>query len=283
MAQSILNESGRCIYCGVARYDGSGAALATEHVIPFSLNGNLLLANASCRQCERKINQFESACARTIFGPIRYHLGMRSRNPRSRPDTLPVTLKFQGLPDLTQAIPVSEFPVFTALLRSNYPAIIGVDRPLANQEIDIWLPNGADQLNEMLEVTRRRYNATSIALCYHLRVDYYNRLLAKIAHGFASAFCIPNTLQPLLVKLILQGYAAQQERETSQLLIGMDWRTPNNTHGNLHSLEFVPARIGNATLLFVRVGLFDLSSGSDSARMVGVGWLRSPADVPTAT
>src|SRR5687767_2343716 len=59
-----------------------------EHIIPFGLDGNLVLPNASCDQCSAITAKFEQTCLRTMLGPARIRLGLRTRRPKSRPKEL---------------------------------------------------------------------------------------------------------------------------------------------------------------------------------------------------
>jgi hypothetical protein len=53
---------GRCIYC-----DASGVALSDEHVIPFALNGNLVIEDASCEDCRKLTSANEGIIARRML------------------------------------------------------------------------------------------------------------------------------------------------------------------------------------------------------------------------
>ena len=74
---------GRCIYCGTAD-DG----LSREHVIPFSLGGNVILGKASCNKCSAITRDFEQTVTRTQFGNVRMQLGFPSRKSKERPGTI---------------------------------------------------------------------------------------------------------------------------------------------------------------------------------------------------
>ncbi len=77
---------GRCIHCGS---DGGNDGLRDEHIIPYSLGGNTTIRNASCRDCERRINPVDTHMARAVFGEYRIHAGVQTRNPGDRPASLP--------------------------------------------------------------------------------------------------------------------------------------------------------------------------------------------------
>ncbi len=47
----------RCIYCGTTTLPAGVSRFGDEHVVPLALGGNLILREASCRRCERIINE----------------------------------------------------------------------------------------------------------------------------------------------------------------------------------------------------------------------------------
>src|SRR4051794_27690090 len=59
---------GRCIYCDAQLGD---AVLTTEHIIPESLGGMLVLPEASCTDCQKFTSAFEGINAGRLFKPIR--------------------------------------------------------------------------------------------------------------------------------------------------------------------------------------------------------------------
>ena len=96
---------GHCIYCGTTDPD-----LSREHVVPLSLGGNHVLLKASCNQCARTINQFETFCAHTLFGPYRVRGDLPTRRPKERPLQLPLGLvDAEGVPYDVEISP-SEHP-----------------------------------------------------------------------------------------------------------------------------------------------------------------------------
>src|SRR3712207_8495388 len=60
---------GRCIYCDAERYaPDSARGLAEEHIIPYGLNGDLVLPEASCRRCERITGRNDSLMLKGEIG-----------------------------------------------------------------------------------------------------------------------------------------------------------------------------------------------------------------------
>jgi hypothetical protein len=102
---------GRCIYCGS---DGGSDGLHDKHIIPFSLEGNAEIKEASCTTCEKQINPADTHLARAIFGNYRIHVGTQTRNPRDRPTELPARFKIDGV-DVEGILPIKDHPYALSL------------------------------------------------------------------------------------------------------------------------------------------------------------------------
>src|SRR5687767_9648236 len=69
----------RCIYCGAVTLLPSGGQLSTEHIIPKSLEGQLLLLEASCEACRQTTHAFETPLLNGVFLAMRRRLRMKGR------------------------------------------------------------------------------------------------------------------------------------------------------------------------------------------------------------
>jgi hypothetical protein len=74
-----FEPDGRCIYCGT---DSDPGALQREHIIPYGLNGTLILPRASCPDCSKVTGALETFCLQHMFIDARTHLGLASRSHR---------------------------------------------------------------------------------------------------------------------------------------------------------------------------------------------------------
>jgi hypothetical protein len=83
-----VKGGGVCIYCG---WDGGAEGLRDEHIVPYSLGGNTVLAKATCADCEAITSYLDGYMANAIFGHLRAHLGLQSRS--GHPDTLPALVE----------------------------------------------------------------------------------------------------------------------------------------------------------------------------------------------
>jgi hypothetical protein len=88
-----VKGGGVCIYCG---WDGGEDRLRDEHIVPYSLGGNVELIGASCIRCEGVTSYVDGYLANAVFKHFRVHVGLPSR--RGHPRTLSVTIEQDGTP-----------------------------------------------------------------------------------------------------------------------------------------------------------------------------------------
>ena len=132
---------GECIYCGS---DGGSEGLRDEHVIPLSLNGDLVLTNASCRTCERAINPADTHLAKIVYWHFRLHTGAATRNPKERPATINATFEIDG-EQTVRELPAKDAPFSLAMPIWGDPGFfrgVPIDAPFPEPSFHIyhWMP-----------------------------------------------------------------------------------------------------------------------------------------------
>jgi hypothetical protein len=75
--KEAVKDGGVCIYCG---WDGGSERLRSEHIIPYSLGGNVELLSASCRECESRTVRLDDHLANAVFAQLRVHTNVQSRS-----------------------------------------------------------------------------------------------------------------------------------------------------------------------------------------------------------
>jgi hypothetical protein len=70
----IYDAAGRCIYCD------SKEDLRKEHIIPYALEGDLILPLSTCRKCAKITGNFEQIVLRGPMWPVRKFLQLKSRS-----------------------------------------------------------------------------------------------------------------------------------------------------------------------------------------------------------
>jgi hypothetical protein len=74
-----LPSKGACIYCGA-----TGVRLTDEHILPLSLGGGHVIADASCLACANVTKRFEQDVARELWGDARISYNAPSRRKKQR-------------------------------------------------------------------------------------------------------------------------------------------------------------------------------------------------------
>ena len=122
-----------CIYCG-----DRNPPLGEEHIIPFGLNGNLIIPSASCKKCEKETGYIERLCLRGMFGPYRVRHGFKSRNPKDRARPFPLKLFDKDDNEQTIDLPLADHPTTIALPDFDPPNILSGKPPPDPDAISRW-------------------------------------------------------------------------------------------------------------------------------------------------
>ena len=190
---------GYCIYCGATEYrPGTEEPLHDEHVVPEGLGGTLVLAEASCRQCEQMINPFEQKVIRVNFQMARLRLGVhRKRRARNADaDALMVTIQNEDGSESSARMPPDLAPSLFFLPNFGPPAsLIGFGAGILTG----YYLHSFDRVSDML----LRLGSPKGFASPTLDAWAFGRFLAKVAHGYAhyAAFArgpFGPTLQPLI-------------------------------------------------------------------------------------
>jgi hypothetical protein len=188
-----------CIYC---RKDDR--PLSREHIIPYSLNGEIVLPAASCEDCSRITSEFEREVARAGFGIFRAQNGVRSRkktNPLDNEVKITGETFAGGTVDLTAK--AGAVAISCAVLRMPAPGILLGNAANAEGSISMELP---EKMNPGLRSLRERlglFKIYSSVLSFPMNATM--RLLEKIAHAYAVAEYGIDGFSPVLVSHILYG------------------------------------------------------------------------------
>jgi hypothetical protein len=231
---------GLCIYCGNDRYrDTDNRKLGEEHIIAEALGGNLIIEEAACQACERRINDFEQPILKTILYAPRVHLGIRRKRRKRGDETIKVQGKVAGK-DVEIFLPIKNVPVLLFLLRLGPPGILN-NRPSNIAEMEgAWFAH----------LTPGPLVPAGFESFASPTLDTYKfcQFLAKIAHCFAVDV-LGDGFTPLLLDVI-----REEARSTRYDLIG---GARNDDHSeNLHELALIRQRAGGVDYALVRIRLF---------------------------
>jgi hypothetical protein len=246
MAGRTYEPVGKCIYCGIDRYaPDSTRALGLEHIIPEGLNGELLLPNASCRDCERRINEAEQHLLKGTLLGCRTYLGLRTKRPKDRPEKLPL-YDTSVEPPRRVMIPAEDFPACMLLVR------LGVPLSLTNGKTqEPHMRPWACFFRDTQPILAEKYGIKSYSPPA-INTRNLARMLAKIAHAYAVAELGLGGFEPLLPEFIL----GKRDVNDIFLFVGGDHELEPPA-ADLHEISIVPRPIiEGGYLAQVRVRLF---------------------------
>lgn len=191
---------GRCIYCR-----SSEGPLSREHVIPYGLNGDLVLQAASCAACASITSRFEQGVLRRMLGTVRPALGFRSR--RKPPAVLPVQID-RGWGFKTEHVEASNFPAIIMLPVLKPPAYLtgevlepGVEMQIAGIDWAVF--------RDRLPMSHPLNPTGVVGIRASLQFDPldFARLLAKIGYGAAVAQVGLDAFEEVYVLPLILGAA----------------------------------------------------------------------------
>lgn len=192
----------KCIYCG------SEECLSDEHIVPFALNGTMILPKSSCRTCAKITSKFEQAVTdakfgtETMYGIMRNKRDYKTRHRNRRPSHLPMSYSTSDGAIKTIDFKIADYPntYFVAYLPP--PGILtGAALCDKNPEIRLELMGDPKEIAHAISLIGSDNIALMLVNIFPYG-DFY-RLLAKVAHGYLVANYGQEGYIPFLPDLIL--------------------------------------------------------------------------------
>lgn len=192
---------GRCLYCGATT--SKSVRLSDEHMIARSLGGVSIIPEASCLDCAKITSYLEGYCANNIFNSLRVQRRLPTRRPKKRPTHLPTYFEVNGLVTQHLVNPAESVSSFAVYLLPP-PGIVAGRLPSNSydfiQERLIWtIANSVRHFSYAAKIGATR----TIAVAKGTSPYVFARMLAKIAHAYASAQGHLVGFRPLLPDIIL--------------------------------------------------------------------------------
>ena len=232
---------GKCIYCSKTEN------LSKEHIIPYGLNGSIVLPKASCRDCAKITGLFEREVLRGPMRNARIHRALQSRRGHAgAPVNQTLTVIIDG-EEKTVALPLSEFPILLQFPVFPPPAAIAPEGYVSG----IYISGHATiSFGESPHAVLKKLRASEIRIDQNYRHDSFARLIAKIAYAFAVAEGWVDLLdgQPLVIPAILG------QRDEIRLWVGTITNPLQAHEGMLHLI--LPHLDQERGKLIVEVQLF---------------------------
>lgn len=176
---------GLCIYCGASGHD---VELTDEHVIPFSLGGNAIILDGSCKVCASETTKLENELGRKVFWDFRTHINSPTRRKKERPKELPFTFSIAGGAAQTKTVPIADHPYFTPMPVWGMPGMLeGRPSSAGFQEykahVFYWIPPNIKATLELEDGVLAEIPFPMFKIDHHR----FARAIAKIAYCQTTA------------------------------------------------------------------------------------------------
>lgn len=177
----LFAQIDKCIYCGV-----DGPDLTDEHVVPLGLlpatEPGIILRKASCVPCAAITSKFEQAVLRDLWLPIRAGLKLRSRKKRDTKKLFPILIERDGKSEEV-FLPAAQFPAVMIFPTFALPGCISGE--YIEDGININGTFTIQVAGPSLEDVGKKLRATKVSVRSTFHALTFERLLCKVAYGFA--------------------------------------------------------------------------------------------------
>ncbi len=215
----------QCVYCG------SKDDLTDEHVVPFALGGRYILSKSSCTKCAAITSKIERSVLRGFMLEARTVGNFPTRNEKSRPKTLPLEIKKNGVFTSIELLPqdhpgILTLPIFkSAGFRDNVNEVEGL--VIAGNE-SIGFGKDINEIGKSL-------NAEEIRLTQDLDVWSYARMLSKIAYcsAVASLGILPIEKVPIIPFILKQSDDGSKWFGSGVFRLNVEEQKPNFALGTV--------------------------------------------------
>lgn len=183
-----FKTKGRCIYCGIRSND-----LSDEHIVPYSLGGQHVIKQASCKKCAAMTSKFERKVARDLWGDARIAFDAPSYRKTKRSSYIEV---LNG----RKKIDAKEYPAGFVFYKMDKP---GYMQGLKTTD-DIspkWKLIVIDDSNRREEYFRKYGEYPEIKF-RHVPEDF-GRMIAKIGYGQILTMFDPTEFSHICLPYIL--------------------------------------------------------------------------------
>jgi hypothetical protein len=186
----LYPEPGRCIYCGDDKAD-----LTEEHIIPFALDGEWAIPEASCSKCAKLTCRAEGICLGDMMKAARTRFKASSR--RRRPKTLPVTYIGVDGKRRTKQVAPEDHPTTIFIVAPPPPRLLrDIFPPWTHDASRLWIHGDGMNLEKHPVFAGERMELGAF------NELAYARMMAKIGHSFAVAILGIEGFKPFLTDFI---------------------------------------------------------------------------------
>lgn len=243
-----ISPAFRCMYCGEERRE----LLTDEHILPESLEGDIILPKSSCLECNKSTSSFEQYVTRNMIGDMRVARGMRTKRPKERPSHLTIQALDENGELQFFEIPADKHP-------GPYLALF-YDLPLLISGSKIWSISVRAAFTEDVDDIKSVLGVKTVEMPMVFDVARFSQFIAKIAHGF---FCYKlgiDGFKPYLAEFIklkkneIDEYVNSQSGDYRNFIGGID--IENSIERKVHNVKLQLERIKGKTMCVAYLSLF---------------------------
>lgn len=235
-----FESKGCCIYCGAR-----GVELSDEHIVPYSLGGHHVIANASCHSCADVTKKFEQDVARGMWGDARVSYDAPSRRKKQRPKSL--VFNDPENPRRKICVPYAEYPAPLIFYKmSNAGLLEGLSE--TTDISHLWQFIGlvddvkAKQFEEKFGI--------KLSVKFRHVPDSFARMIAKIGYGHILSILDLCDFRSLCVPYILG------QKKNLSYIVGGSFNSPAPEIDKGYVLNTVGFGDANRIMLIAEVRLF---------------------------
>lgn len=194
--------AGRCIYCGAI------SGLSREHIVPFGIQGDLILPDASCKDCSRITSALETSLLKDSFGLIRNRYGFRTQNNKKRHKK--TEFEFYRIDENSNKVAILTDGQYVPLVSWALPFISEPGLMFRNQaknhtiNDETMIVTSEHDINEMRRLAGDGNEFEFLSGTLNLEKFY--RAIAKIAHSFGVATLGLDAYKWILPEIIIDGH-----------------------------------------------------------------------------
>jgi len=254
-----LDPVGLCIYCGSAN------DLRDEHVVPFALNGNLILPASTCKDCADMTSRIELDVLKGFMLAARTVAGFATRRPNNRPSGFELEAEIEGKLQ-TRWLSSNDFPALLVLPVFRPPGIVD-ERSDPSLFPVVGTRNIIFGRNPLL--VAKQLLATKLRLTGTIPVGAYTRFLAKIAYSYSVGVRGSVNIASSTVLPFLRGEAD----DGAKWIGSSDFEVDPALQGATHTLKLATTSLKHdpgSEIEVVQMRLFANSGGPGYEVVVGL-------------
>jgi HNH endonuclease len=218
-----IKSKKECIYCGSQDSD-----LTDEHVLPYFIGGQHVLADASCRACAKITTKFERHVAKDLWDDARNAYNAPTRRPKKRKKY--IFLDDQKTPGNKLKIPFNEYPAAMIFYYMDTAGFL-LGLPATEDRSHAWTFKAIVDQKKLDAFVEKYPDQLTAKMCFNH--DSYCRLLEKIAYCQILCSLDPGDFRPICLPYIMG------EKDNHSFIVGSRKSVPDPQLGLGYSMSTI--------------------------------------------